>query len=60
MKLESEFGQQGLPCSSQQDDRRYLLRQAFAHQAEPHFVGMEKDVELIVSMVKDEREARGL
>lgn len=56
-KLESEFGQGSSPLSSHEEELGHLLRQTYAHEAEPHFVGMEKDIELLVSSVKDERQS---
>ncbi|XP_047947088.1 putative disease resistance protein At1g50180 [Salvia hispanica] len=49
-KLESELGQE---CSSLMKEQDRLLRQTYAHEVEPHFVGMEKDIAILVSKVKD-------
>lgn len=51
--LESEFGQQN--STRLGDDVEDLLRQTYAHEVEPHFVGMEREIDDLVSMVKDER-----
>ena len=54
-KLESELGQESSSLSRQGDDERQrMLRQTYAHEVELHFVGMERDIELLLSMVKDE------
>ncbi|XP_047947047.1 probable disease resistance protein At1g58390 isoform X2 [Salvia hispanica] len=55
-KLESELGQESSSLSRQGDDERQrMLRQTYGHEVEPHFVGMESDIELLVSKVKDEK-----
>lgn len=51
-KLQSEFGQQLPPPQGHEEDE---LRQTNAHEVEPHFVGMEKDIELLVSKLRDLR-----
>ncbi|KAH6823022.1 hypothetical protein C2S53_020079 [Perilla frutescens var. hirtella] len=43
----------GGEASSTHEERQRLLRLSFAHENEPNFVGMEKDIERLVSMVKD-------
>ncbi|KAH6795115.1 hypothetical protein C2S52_005592 [Perilla frutescens var. hirtella] len=43
----------GGEASSIHEERQRLLRLSFAHDNEPNFVGMEKDIECLVSMVKD-------
>lgn len=56
--LESEFGRQA-PSSSSHKESDDLLRQTYAHEAEPDpFVGMEIDIMLLVSMVKSEATRR--
>ncbi|KAG6431677.1 hypothetical protein SASPL_109759 [Salvia splendens] len=57
-KLESELGQECSSLMKQDDERNRLLRQTYAHEVEPHFVGMERDIELLVSMVKDVKRPR--
>ncbi|KAH6763744.1 hypothetical protein C2S51_014993 [Perilla frutescens var. frutescens] len=44
----------GGEASSIHEERQRLLRLSFAHDNEPNFVGMEKDIEDLVSMVKDD------
>ncbi|KAL1547733.1 putative disease resistance protein [Salvia divinorum] len=53
-KLESELGREVSLHSRQEDERQRLLRQTYAHEVEHNFVGMEEDIELLVSKVKDE------
>ncbi|KAL1547736.1 putative disease resistance protein [Salvia divinorum] len=38
----------------QGDERQRMMRQTYAHDVERDFVGMETDIELLLSMVKDE------
>ncbi|XP_047947224.1 probable disease resistance protein At1g58390 [Salvia hispanica] len=58
-KLESELGQESSSLSRQGDDERQrMLRQTYGHEVEHDFVGMEKDIELLVSKVKDETRNR--
>ncbi|XP_047947206.1 putative late blight resistance protein homolog R1B-13 [Salvia hispanica] len=52
-KLESELDHQGSSSHSNQEAER-LLRQTYGHEVEHDFVGMEKDIQLLVSKVKDE------
>ncbi|KAG6433649.1 hypothetical protein SASPL_105264 [Salvia splendens] len=52
-ELKSELDQQGSSYHSKQKDER-LLRQTYAHDFEPDFIGMEKDIQLLVSKVLDE------
>ncbi|XP_047967035.1 disease resistance RPP8-like protein 3 [Salvia hispanica] len=56
-KLESELDHQGSSSHSKQEAER-LLRQTYAHEVEHDFVGMETDIELLVSKVKDETRKR--
>ncbi|KAG8387521.1 hypothetical protein BUALT_Bualt02G0029700 [Buddleja alternifolia] len=45
--------------SSNSANNEYLqLRQTYAHQVEEHFVGMDKDIECLVSLVSDVRTNR--
>ncbi|KAL1547791.1 putative disease resistance protein [Salvia divinorum] len=53
-KLESELGRESSSHSKQEDERRRLLRQTYAHEVEHDFVGMGEDIEILVSKVKDE------
>ncbi|XP_047947199.1 probable disease resistance protein At1g58390 [Salvia hispanica] len=53
-KLDSEFGQKSSPVSEEEDERQRELRQIYAHDVDADFVGMEKEIELLVSKVKDE------
>ncbi|KAG6428621.1 hypothetical protein SASPL_112874 [Salvia splendens] len=54
-KVESELDQQGSSSHSKQEvEQQSLLRQTYAHEVEHDFVGMEKDIALLVSKVKDE------
>ncbi|EYU31736.1 hypothetical protein ABFS82_07G059900 [Erythranthe guttata] len=39
--------------SSSREDQQHLLRITFKHVVKQHFVGMEKDIESLVSLVKD-------
>ncbi|KAL1534377.1 putative disease resistance protein RXW24L [Salvia divinorum] len=57
-KLESELGQESSSRSKQEDEWQRLSRQTYAPEVERDFVGMEADIELIVSMVKDGRSGR--
>ncbi|XP_047948010.1 probable disease resistance protein RXW24L [Salvia hispanica] len=58
-KLESELDQQGSSSHSKQEaEQQRLLRQTYAHEVEHDFVGMEKDIQLLVSKVKDETRRR--
>ncbi|XP_047947238.1 putative disease resistance protein At1g50180 [Salvia hispanica] len=57
-KLESELGQESSSLSRQEDEQQRLLRQTYAHEVEHDFVGMEKDIQLLVSKVKDETRKR--
>ncbi|XP_047947074.1 probable disease resistance protein RF45 [Salvia hispanica] len=51
-KLESELGQDSSSLSKQEAQLRQL-RETSAHDNEPHFVGMEEDIETLVSKMKD-------
>ncbi|XP_047947048.1 putative disease resistance protein At1g50180 [Salvia hispanica] len=57
-KLESELGQGSTSVLKQDDERQRMLRQTYGHEVEPHFVGMERDIELLVSKVKDDKRQR--
>ncbi|KAG6430803.1 hypothetical protein SASPL_108876 [Salvia splendens] len=35
-----------------------MLTQTYAHEVEPHFVGMEEDIKILVSKMKDEKRQR--
>ncbi|PIN26721.1 Apoptotic ATPase [Handroanthus impetiginosus] len=51
--LESMFKSTGEgSLSSTSANNEDLLRQRYEHEVEPHFVGMEKDIEHLVSLVK--------
>ncbi|XP_047974602.1 putative disease resistance protein At1g50180 [Salvia hispanica] len=53
-ELKSELDQQGSSSHLKQEaEQQHLLRQTYAHEVEHDFVGMEKDIELLVSKVKD-------
>ncbi|XP_047947229.1 putative disease resistance protein At1g50180 [Salvia hispanica] len=53
-ELKSELDQQGSLLSKQEDEQQRLLRQTYAHEVEHDFVGMERDIQILVSKVKDE------
>ncbi|XP_047947101.1 putative disease resistance protein At1g50180 [Salvia hispanica] len=58
-ELKSELDQQGSSSHSKQEaEQQRLLRQTYAHEVEHDFVGMEKDIKLLVSKVKDETRRR--
>ncbi|KAG6431716.1 hypothetical protein SASPL_109799 [Salvia splendens] len=58
-KLESELDHQGSSSHSKQEaEQQRLLRQTYAHEVEHDFVGMKKDIQLLVSKVKDETRKR--
>ncbi|XP_047948759.1 disease resistance protein RPP8-like [Salvia hispanica] len=57
-KLESELGQGSSSLSQKEDERQHQLRQEYADEDEHDFVGMEKDIEILVSKVKDDSTRR--
>ncbi|KAL1547684.1 putative disease resistance protein [Salvia divinorum] len=58
-ELKAELGQESSSSHlKQEDERQRQLRQTYAHEVEPHFVGMEEDIQILVSKMKDEKRQR--
>ncbi|PIN17914.1 Apoptotic ATPase [Handroanthus impetiginosus] len=57
--LESRSTGEG-PLSNTSANNEDWLRQRYAHEVEQHFVGMEKDIEHLVSHVKSDNEKRSV
>ncbi|XP_042051746.1 probable disease resistance protein At1g58390 [Salvia splendens] len=56
-ELTSELGQESSSHSAQEDEWQ-RLRQTYAHKVDPYFVGMDEEIEILVSKMKDENRQR--